>query len=182
MADEPDALETKIRAILDQYKTITSELASGAGGEELEYVEGRLKRNEHSAPPQVSWVETGGDFEAGRGADGAVQPEALSMWCDLDVEVWRTTVKECRDTCFNLIAAARRAIDAADLRWSRYTRVQEEHIDHGFIFKLDMQIRVPSPLSGTRGRLRVILRHHTGTHTSENETNVDVHGDAPEEP
>lgn len=180
MADETDALEAKLQAILAKYTQLTSPLGTNENGEELEYVFGDERRNEHADYPRVSWVETGGGLERGRGASGdnagtatGQEPEALSMWCDLDVEIWRASGKECRDCYFNLIAAARGAVDGSDLRYSRYTRVSGRHENRGVVFSFEMAIRVPVPLYGTRGQLLVTIRSHYGELTDDDSVNVD---------
>lgn len=179
-----DALETKIQAILTKYTEITSPLGENTGGEELAFLFGERERNEHGDCPRVSWVETGGGIEKARGPSGdnaglttGEEPEAQSMWCDLDVEIWRETGEECRNCYFNLIAAARGAADGSDLRYTRYRRITDHHKDRGVVFSFDMSVRVPTPLYGTRGQLLVTIGSHYGEYTDD--ANVNVDGSSP---
>lgn len=179
-----DILETKIQAILDKYALITGSSDTGAGGEVLPLLVGNLKRNENTDFPQVVWEETGGTFAPGRGASGDNEdgdvPEALGFWVDLTVNIWRETAAECRDTAFNLVAAARLAIDAPDLRWGSYERVEDRHENRGVEIDLKMAIRLPAPLNGTGGHPRTItIESHYGE--LDTDANVNVAGPPEEE-
>lgn len=174
MADDP--LETALQAILDEYETITGDPTTGQGGEALELVFGNLKRDENASFPQISWVETGGKFVVGRGASGDNEddvPEALGVWVDLEVWIWRETAAECRDAAFNLVAAARLAVDPPDLKWGDYDRPEDKHENSGVEFRLRMQLRLSSPLNGTAGYPRTVtIESHYGEDETTSTVNV----------
>ncbi len=175
-----DPLETKIQSILDRYTILTSTSGSSTDGEVLPLVFGNKERDENDSHPRISWVETGGQIDKPQGASGddggEEEPEAASVWPDLDVEIWRVDAEACRLCFFNLIAAAKQALGESNVRWSGYKRDEERHKDSGVVFTLTMGVRLPAPLTGSRGTLKTRILHHLGSLASDTEVNVD--GDA----
>lgn len=183
LTEEGD-LGTKIQAILTEYAALTGSPVDGSGGEELTLFFGQREQNDHADFPQVCWIETGGSFEDARGASGVPvtndddevtdEPEALGAWVDLEVEVWRETGAECRDTIFNLVAAAKNVIDRNDLRWAGYDRVADRHLDHGHLFRLRMSIRLSVPFQGTEDHPNLTpIETHYGEFDDDENVNVD---------
>ncbi len=108
-------------------------------GSEVPYTIGKLKRDEHTAPPRIAWVETGGQIETSR-MGGTIGTDVARF----SVAVWNTDVEQARNLFHNLIRAIRNAAYGPNMTHPiPYEWVEEAHMHTGRVLTAVVGIEVP---------------------------------------